>query len=116
MTVAPSMGLPCDVILPAIVEVGTSSSAAAEPAENSNMKTTPAAMDFNAKHELAEAFFKGDMDGNLRTNLKDFNLFRELFSLPAGAAASAVPEPGTSLLMGIALGFLLTWRRRRAAQ
>lgn len=71
------------------------------------------AANFNDAFGLDDAFFKGDMDGNLRVNLNDFLKFRELFaSQPAGAATSSVPEPSTGLLMAFACLGILSIRRR----
>ena len=74
------------------------------------------AENYNTQNSLEDAFFKGDMDGNLRTNLKDFLSWRLLFEeLSAGgeASASAVPEPSSGLLIALAGMGMLTFRRRR---
>lgn len=73
------------------------------------------AENFNGQFSLEDAFFKGDMDGNLRINLRDFHEFRALFQAQAaGGAAAAVPEPACSLLLalGSLLGTLLVRRQR----
>jgi len=70
------------------------------------------AENFNQAFGLDEAFFKGDMDGNLRVNLKDFLAFRGLVDAPAAAAASSVPEPSTGLLMAFACLGMLSLRRK----
>lgn len=68
------------------------------------------AENFNASFSLEEAFFKGDMDGNLKVNIRDFLKFRELVDAqPAGAA---VPEPNAGLLMAIACLGMLSLRKK----
>lgn len=71
------------------------------------------AENLNEQFTLDEAFFKGDMDGNLRVNMKDFLAFRG-FVESQGAAAASVPEPSASLLLILASLPLLAARRRRA--
>jgi len=61
----------------------------------------------------------GDMTGDMRTDLRDWVLFREAYiaSAPSGAAVSNVPEPTSSfaLLVG-GLGLLTCVRRRSLAR
>ena len=66
---------------------------------------------FHGQFGIADAFFAGDMDGNLRVNLKDFLAFRALFE-GAGAAGAAVPEPHSGLLIAFAVMGLFGFRRR----
>jgi hypothetical protein len=74
------------------------------------------AENFNTRQSPEEAFLKGDMDGNLRIDLRDFIVFRELFHGPdqAAGATAAVPEPATGVLCGIAAAYILTYRRRKS--
>lgn len=67
----------------------------------------------NEQFTLDDAFFRGDMDGNLRINLKDFLAFRKLVE-SQGAAAASVPEPSASLMLLFASLPMLAARRRRA--
>ncbi len=61
-----------------------------------------------------EAFSKGDMNGNLRVELRDFIAFRELFAEQSAAGqAAAVPEPAALTLAGFGLATGSTWFRRR---
>lgn len=69
------------------------------------------AASLNERFSLEDAFFNGDMDGNLRVNLKDFLAFRELYSGQAAGAAS-IPEPSTGLLLAFAALGLLGFRRK----
>jgi|GEM_PF-5603539 len=73
------------------------------------------AENYNTANGLEDAFFKGDMDGNLRTNLKDFLAWRLLFETQgSAAAASAVPEPASGVLVGFAALAFMALRRKRA--
>ncbi len=67
----------------------------------------------NDGFSFEEACFKGDLNGNLRVDMKDFLEFRGMFSQQGVGAA--VPEPGTLTLIGfgLAVGTHLLRRRRR---
>jgi len=55
-----------------------------------------------------QAYLRGDLDGDLDSDIHDFNVFVEL---AGGASALFVPEPSTAALM--ALGGIALWARRR---
>ena len=65
----------------------------------------------NEQFTLQDAFFSGDMDGNLRVDLKDFLLFRAL--IDPHVLLATVPAPSGLHLSGIALAMLAVIGRRR---
>ena len=58
------------------------------------------------------SFEQGDNNFDGRVDLRDFLEFRELFNVQ-GAAAAAVPEPGSLALLSVAGGALVLAARRR---
>src|SRR4051794_3345617 len=68
----------------------------------------------------AQSYPKGDMNGDLKHDLNDFQLFRAAFNAVNGAGAfetmSAVPEPATALLLSSGSLFVFAKMRRRAGR
>ena len=64
---------------------------------------------FGQRFHFDVAREKGDINGDLRVNLKDFLGFRQAWNAPAGAAT--VPEPSSIVLIGLATCWLLGLRR-----
>jgi PEP-CTERM motif len=68
---------------------------------------------------LAEAYLKGDLDGDMDHDLADFGRFRTAFNTANGAGSfqsiTGVPEPGTMTLLAVAgmLGSVIGLRQRR---
>lgn len=89
------------------------------------LETGPDSGDFNWDGEVSladflilaenfgtgQTFAQGDNNGDNRVDLVDFGELFPLLSAPAGAAVSAVPEPGTATLLSLACLCLLTLRR-----
>lgn len=66
-----------------------------------------------------QAFFKGDLNGDLKNNYSDFVVFRELYDYTNGvgsfvAMVSSLPEPGSATLL-VSGALVLVARRRRKA-
>ena len=70
---------------------------------------------FNKSFAFDVAYSKGDMNRNGTVSLADFVDFRAVYKAanPAGAAAAAVPEPSTGLLLSFAGLVGLTFLRKR---
>lgn len=66
---------------------------------------------------VAEAYHMGDLTGDLAHGLDDIQTFREAFDVANGAGAFAhlmsVPEPGTLVLVGIAITMLASLKLKR---
>jgi hypothetical protein len=62
----------------------------------------------------AEAYLRGDMNGDLTINHGDFIAFRNAFPGSLAEALAAVPEPSAALLASLATLMAMAHRRRKA--
>lgn len=71
------------------------------------------AANFGDRFAFGESADKGDFNGDLRVDLKDFLKFRDAFNSQGGGAAASVPEPQAALLLAMAMVGISMRRRRR---
>jgi len=68
----------------------------------------------------AASYALGDLDGDQDNDFADFRLFQADYDLANGSGAFAalvsIPEPGSALLVSVAIGAALTFNRRRLAR